>query len=117
MTRDERETQIRAMLSETLDVFRERDSLKARVIRHEREIDRLDRENAKLKYEYEDSKLNRDKPLPYKWAKGREAGLFMYCPKCEMGISNWYNYCHSCGQKIGEGNPQPEMEIRKGEIE
>lgn len=116
MTRAERETQIRAMLSETLDVFRERDNLKARVIRHEREIDRLDKENAKLKYEYEDSKLNRDKPLPYKWTTSG-GHLLMFCPKCEMGIANWYGYCHACGQKIGKGNPQPEMEIRKGESE
>lgn len=120
MTRDERETQIREMLSETLCAFRERDNLKARVSRLEDMNKVLEEENRKLKYEYEDSKLNRDKPLPYKW---RTVGppdhrhFPMFCPKCEMGIANWYNYCHACGQKIGQGNPQPEMEIRKGESE
>ena len=117
MTRAERLTQIREMLYEIDKTIRENENLNDMVSRLVDRNEVLDEENRKLKYEHEDSKLNRDKPLPYKWAKGRKAGLFMYCPKCEMGVSNWYNYCHACGQKIGKGNPQPEMEIRKGEIE
>lgn len=75
-----------------------------------RQIRKLEEENVKLKYEYEDSKRKRDKPLPCKWKKGKY-GLFMYCPKCKMSISNWQRYCHSCGQKICKGNPLPEMEM------
>lgn len=114
MTSDERETQIRDMIYETLCVFREKDNLKARVSRLEDMNKALEEENRKLKYEYEDSKLNRDNSLPYKWTT-RVGYMVMFCPKCEIIISNWQRYCHACGQKIGKGNPQPEMEIRKGE--
>ena len=79
-------------------------------------IDRLRDENNKLKYEYEDSLLNRDKPLPYKWRKSVGC-MFEMCPKCEGMISNWQNYCHFCGQKIAHGNPLPEMEVKMDEVE
>lgn len=80
-------------------------------------IDRLLDENNKLMYGYEDSKLNRDKPLPYKWRKRGEI-MFELCPKCENIISNWQTYCHFCGQKIEQHtNPLPEMEVKMDEVE
>ncbi len=75
-------------------------------------IDRLRDENSKLKFEYEDSLLKRDEPLPYKWQM-KGGHMFQMCPKCEGMISNWQNYCHFCGQKIQHGNPMPEMEAKE----
>lgn len=98
------------LLEYGLYIVRENERLKKGIARKEELINALQKENSKLKYEYEDSKLNRDNPLPYKW-KHRGERLFMFCPKCEMSISNWQGYCHICGQKIGKGNPQPEMEV------
>lgn len=79
-------------------------------------IQQLEEENKKLKYEYPDSKRKRDVALPYKWAK-KGVHLLMFCPKCGMGIANWYRYCNACGQKIKQGNPLPEMEKRTEEEE
>lgn len=80
-------------------------------------IKQLEAESRKLKYEYEDSLLNRDKPLPTKWRKKTFAdGQYwtqMFCPKCDNTVANWYSYCNHCGQKL-EGNLLPENEI-KGE--
>lgn len=79
----------------------------------------LEEENRKLKYEYSDSLLNRDKPLPVKWRrevfKNGEGIVRQFCPKCGMSVSNWYRYCLSCGQKLAEGNLLPEMEIKENE--
>lgn len=74
-------------------------------------IDSLTKENARLLYEYEDSKLQRDTPLPYKWRYDGKR-TYQFCPKCEMMISNWQSYCHACGQKIGKGQSVAEMEIK-----
>lgn len=76
----------------------------------------LEAENSNLKYGYEDSKLKRDTPLPYKWKakKGKtsmENQFRMFCPKCGFSITNWQNYCHMCGQKILKGNPQESERI------
>ena len=98
------------LLEYGLDLVREKNRLERGIARKEEIINALQEENSKLKYEYEDSKLNRDKPLPYKWTRGGDR-FFMFCPKCAMSITNWQDYCHACGQKIGKGNPQPEMEI------
>lgn len=80
-------------------------------------IDKLEAENRKLKYEYEDSLLERDKPLHCKWRVKRfdngERWTLFYCPKCEGGINNWMKYCPNCGQKIAEGLAK-EMEITNG---
>ena len=100
------------LLNYGLDLIGKAGRLEREIAEQEQYIQRLEKENRELKYEYNDSKLNRDKPLPYKWATSG-GHMLMFCPKCGMGIANWYNYCHACGQKIGEGNPQPEMEIRK----
>lgn len=86
----------------------------------EKQIDRLikqvrtlEEENHRLTYEYPDSLLKRDEPMPYKWEKREKIGIVQMCPKCGMMISNWQNYCHSCGQKIANGNPLPEMEVKQ----
>lgn len=113
---EETEKAFKELLKYGIRLIERNEALKARVSRHERELDRFKKENVKLKYEYKDSKLNRDEPLPYKWIMSGEH-MLMFCPKCEMGIANWYNYCHACGQKIRKCNPQPEMEIRRGESE
>lgn len=80
-------------------------------------IKKLETENRKLKYEYEDSLLNRDKPLPTKWRKrtftNGESLVEMFCPKCDNRVANWYSYCNECGQKLAEGNLMPEMEIKE----
>ena len=110
-TRDEIEMKIRKVLSDMIDVFMERDNMKDMVSRLSDRNVVLEEENRKLKYEYEDSKLNRDNPLPYKWELEEhtvERRLLMFCPKCEMRISNLQNYCHACGQKIGKGFPLPD---------
>ena len=70
-------------------------------------INKLEDENRRLKYEYNDSLLERDKPLLCKWRvktfdNGEKWTLF-YCPKCEGGLNNWMGYCPSCGQKIAQG--------------
>lgn len=74
------------------------------------QIDKLQTENNRLKYEYADSKRNRDKALPYKWSLD---GIRMrqMCPKCDANITNWQRYCEHCGQKIKQGNPLPEMRV------
>ena len=74
------------------------------------QISALEDENRKLKYEYPDSKRNRDKPLPYKWKYDGER-TYLFCPKCEMAVSNWQSYCHACGQKLGK-KVLPEMEMK-----
>lgn len=79
--------------------------------RQEDRNDALAEENRRLKYEYRDSKRKRDTPLPYKW-RYEYGTTWQYCPKCECMISNWQSYCHSCGQKIKQGNPEPDMEIK-----
>lgn len=73
----------------------------------------LEEENRKLKYEYPDSLLNRDKPLPVKWT--RKGAIRFFCPKCGMSVANWYRYCNACGQRIAEENLLPEMEIKEDE--
>lgn len=74
------------------------------------QISTLEAENRTLKYEYADSKRNRDKPLPYKWRYDGQR-TYLYCPKCEMMVSNWQSYCHACGQKLGK-KVLPEMEMK-----
>lgn len=74
-------------------------------------IRELEAEVRKLKYEYPDSLLNRDKPLPVKWKK--EGYVRYFCPKCGSSVANWYRYCNECGQKLAEGNLMPEMEIKE----
>ena len=90
--------------------------LEKKVEKQDDYIRKIEDENRKLKYEYEDSKLKRDIPLPYKWKakEGKtsmENQFYMFCPKCEFSITDWQNYCHMCGQKILNGNPQDEMRI------
>lgn len=70
----------------------------------------------KFKYEYEDSKLQRDVALPYKWKakEGKtstENQFRMFCPKCGAELVDWYTYCAICGQKILQGNPQESERI------
>ena len=100
------------LLNYGLELIGKAGRLEREIAEQEQYIQRLEKENRELKYEYNDSKLNRDKPIPYKWMK-IDRDFRMFCPKCEMSIGNWYRYCNSCGQKIGQGNPLPEMEIRK----
>lgn len=80
-------------------------------------IKELETEVRKLKYEYPDSLLNRDKPLPVKWwkrtfAEGQSL-VDMLCPKCGCHIANWYRYCSHCGQRIAEENLLPENEVKE----
>ena len=77
-----------------------RERLEKETERQKGYLSRLQAENRKLKYEYEDSKLKRDVPMPCN----------MFCPKCNYSITNWQNYCHMCGQKIRSGNPQYDNE-------
>lgn len=95
----------------TSNEYLERERLKER----ERAL-KLEKSLHKFKYEYEDSKLQRDVALPYKWKakKGKtsmENQFRMFCPKCGFSITNWQNYCHMCGQKILKGNPQESERI------
>lgn len=78
-------------------------------------IRELEAEVRKLKLEYPDSLLNRDKPLPVKWKK--EGYIRYFCPKCGSSVANWYRYCNECGQKIADGNLLPENEIKGEEDE
>lgn len=106
----ERDNKLRKNIEDLLQMFSMVEHLEKRAQEQLERIDFLEKENRKLKYEYEDSLLERDNPLPYKW--GRKGGYFqMFCPKCELPVSNWFRYCPACGQKIENGNPLPEMEI------
>lgn len=106
----ERDNKLRKNIEDLLQMFSRVEYLEKKAQEQLERIDFLEIENRKLKYEYEDSLLERDNPLPYKWSTQR--GFFqMFCPKCEMSVSNWFRYCPSCGQKIKSGNPLPEMEI------
>lgn len=108
-------TDLKSLCQEVLDLFRKIENLEKDREKQDEYIRQLETENRKLKYEYPDSKRKRDKPLPYKW---RYDGIITYqfCPKCGMMISNWQGYCHACGQKIMQGSPLPENEI-KNEVE
>ena len=99
-----------------LKVFNDNERYLRQICEQKEYIKKLEAENRKLKYEYPDSKRKRDVALPYKWAK-KGVHLLMFCPKCGMGIANWYRYCNACGQKIKQGNPLPEMEKRTEEEE
>lgn len=109
MMKDE---ELKRNIEQLLSLFRRLEYLEKKAVEQLDEITRLQKENSTLKYEYEDSLLNRDKALPYKWRK-YSGGIQQYCPKCEMVISNWQRYCASCGQKIEQGNPLPEMERKE----
>lgn len=103
---------IKVYLEQLLSLFATLERAEKLVLEQDEIITKLEEENRELKYEYEDSILNRDNPLPYKWKK--KNGYFrQYCPKCGMSISNWQSYCSSCGQKIKKCNPLPEMEIKE----
>lgn len=93
-----------------LELFNRNEWLELKIQSYEEYVKRLEEENRRLKYEYSDSKRKRDIPLPYKW-RNEYGRVWQYCPKCEMLISNWQSYCHACGQKIKQGNPEPEMEM------
>ena len=103
---------IKEAVKMVLRLFDENERMEKKIDEQEKYIDDLNAEIRRLRYEYPDSKLKRDTPLPYKWTK-KGGHFLMFCPKCEMMIANWYNYCHSCGQKIGKGNPLPEMEVKE----
>lgn len=105
---------LKALCNEILELYKKVEYLERTKETMNEYQKKLEEENRKLKYEYSDSKKKRDKPLPYKW-KQRGGLLLQMCPKCEMLISNWQNYCHACGQKIAQGNPLPENEIKDEE--
>ena len=107
-----RDKELRRNIEQLLSLFRRLEYLEKTAVEQQENICRLEEENRTLKYEYGDSLLNRDKELPYKWRK-YSGGIRQYCPKCEMVISNWQRYCASCGQKIQQGNPEPEMESKE----
>lgn len=109
---EKRDEEFRKDLEYMLRLLKRVEYLEKKATKQLDQIDKLREENRRLLYEYPTSLLKRDEPLPYKWTK-KGGHFLMFCPKCEMGIANWYNYCHSCGQKIGQGNPLPEMEIRE----
>ena len=109
---DKRDQELKKDVERILSLFRRLEFLEKKAVEQLEIIEQLEKENRKLKYEYDDSLLERDQPKPYKWRNGQH-GLLQYCPKCEMLISNWQGYCASCGQKIKQGNPVPEMEIKK----
>ena len=104
--------ELKALCQEILDLIKEVECLKREKENTSKFISNLEAENRRLKYEYNDSLLKRDKALPYKW-KRQNGILFQLCPKCEIMISNWQGYCHACGQKIKQGNPLPENEIKE----
>lgn len=104
--------ELKKEIENLLSLFKRLEFLERTAVDQLETIERLEAENRKLKFEYNDSLLERDQPKPYKWRKGK-GGFTQYCPKCEMIISNWQRYCASCGQKIGQGNPVPEMEIKE----
>lgn len=93
-----------------LEVFNDNERYLRQICEQKEYIKKLEAENRKLKYEYPDSKRNRDKALPYKWSLD---GIRMrqMCPKCDANITNWQRYCEHCGQKIKQGNPLPEMRV------
>lgn len=95
-----------------LNVFNDNERYLRQICEQKEYIKKLEAENRKLKYEYPDSKRNRDKALPYKWSLD---GIRMrqMCPKCDANITNWQRYCEHCGQKIKQGNPLPEMEVEE----
>lgn len=95
-----------------LQVFNDNERYLRQICEQKEYIKKLEAENRKLKYEYPDSKRNRDKALPYKWSLD---GIRMrqMCPKCDANITNWQRYCEHCGQKIRQGNPLPEMKVEK----
>lgn len=95
-----------------LNVFNDNERYLRQICEQKEYIKKLEAENRKLKYEYPDSKRNRDKALPYKWSLD---GIRMrqMCPKCDANITNWQRYCEHCGQKIKQGNPLPEMRVEE----
>lgn len=93
-----------------LKLFTENEWLTLKVKSYEEYVKNLEAENRRLKYEYNDSLLKRDEPLPYKW-RYDGTWTWQYCPKCDGSLNNWMNYCPNCGQKIKQGNPEKEMEI------
>lgn len=108
---EKRDEEFRKDLEYMLRLLKRVECLEKKTTEQLDEIDKLREENRRLLYEYPTSLLKRDEPLPYKWRYDGKR-TFQFCPKCEMMISNWQSYCHACGQKIGQGNPLPEMEIK-----
>ena len=78
------------------------------------EMSSKERRINELIVEHEDSRLKRDKPLKPKWKMIGEykKHVVNMCPVCEMMISNWQPYCHRCGQRIQEGNLDPNLEVK-----
>ena len=107
--------ELRNLCNEVLSLCNQEEWLERQVDKLKVRIEELEAENRKLKYEYEDSLLERDTPLPYAWELVN-GYLREYCPKCGAGISNWQRYCHDCGQKIKDGNPEENM-MRRGNDE
>lgn len=107
---------VKQCLRSIKEAFDEVERLTRKQEEREQYIEALESEVQRLKYEYPDSLLKRDKPLSPKWMKsGKHLDLF--CPKCGFLISNWQGYCHACGQRIAKRYKLlPENEVKTDDV-
>lgn len=58
------------------------------------------------------SELERDEPkLPL--YKAKDGITLWYCPVCHNLVSDWNNYCMSCGQRLGERKYDSELKYKE----
>lgn len=101
-------------------MYKEIEYLRAQLESKEKHISELISENHQLRHYHEESGLDRDRPMNCRYrlrkiASGQFAGqtdTSWFCPVCGMSVSNWEDYCVSCGQKL-ERKYLPEMEIKE----
>lgn len=123
MNEDDVYKYLKPYIQENIELNKRIDNLKERLVRMEGWVEDRDRQISTLTKYHEDSGLKRDKPMKAKWKKQvyqhpceddeerMEQHIFWLCPVCEKMISNWEPYCCVCGQRIGERDFDPEMEV------
>lgn len=123
MSEDEVYKYLKPYIHENIELNKRIENLKERLVRMEGWVEDRDRQISKLTRHHEDSGLKRDEPMKARWQKkvyqhpdaGRmEQHIFWFCPVCEKMISNWEPYCCMCGQRIGDRDFDPEMEVKDG---
>lgn len=123
MNEDDVYKHLKPYIQENIELNKRIDNLKERLIRMEGWVEDRDRQISTLTKCHEDSGLKRDKPMKAKWKKQvyqhpceddeerMKQHIFWLCPVCGNMISNWEPYCCVCGQRIGERDFDPEMEV------
>ena len=111
-----------AMRNAVKPMYKEIEYLMAQLEGKDKKISELLSENAHLRHYHEESGLDRDKPRNCRYKlrtikSGQFAGqtdTSWFCPVCGMSVSNWEEYCVSCGQKL-ERKYLPELEMKDDE--